>query len=143
MTGAAPVVEPDPSEGQVVITRFDCPNYRSLLVVLALHTRLKSEVRRHATGFIGIKRQVDLRRRTVLSISLWRDLDSVYSMGQVRGHVEATRVPRGFGITTSCGVFCFAGDWRRVLFGGSGRRASPLRAAAPGTEHSQRKEGRS
>lgn len=139
----APIIEPDIAESQVVVTRFDCPNYRSLLAVLALHTRLKIEVRRHATGFLGIKRHVDLRRRTVLSISLWRDLDSIYSMGQVRGHVEATRIPRGLGIATSCGVFCFVGDWRRVLFGGSGRRASPLRDQTLQNEHVQGKEGSS
>jgi len=29
-----------------------------------------------------VKMQIDLRRRTQLNISLWRDLDSVYSHGE-------------------------------------------------------------
>lgn len=114
------------TDGQVVVTRFECPTYWSLLVVLLLHARLKSEVRRNAGGFIGVKLLVDFCRRTVLSISLWKDLDSIYSMGQVPGHIEATRIPRGLGVDTTCGVFCFVGDWRRVMFGGAGRQRSPL-----------------
>ncbi|MQA86075.1 MAG: hypothetical protein GEV03_15955 [Streptosporangiales bacterium] len=114
------------ADGQIVVTRFDCPTYRSLLAVLMLHARLKIEVRRKAGGFVGVKLLIDFRRRTVLSISLWKDLDSVYSMGQVPGHIEATRIPRGFGINTNCGVFCFVGDWRRVMFGSPVRQRSPL-----------------
>lgn len=108
------------------MTRFECPTYRSLLVVLILHVRLKIDVRRHADGFVGVKPLINWRRRTLLSISLWKDFDSIYSMGQVSRHVAATRLPRGFGVDTTCGVFSFVGDWRRVMFGSPSQPRSPL-----------------
>ena len=88
-----------------------------LLLVLALHLRTKSDVRRRATGFLGAKLLVDWRRRTVLNISLWQDLDSIYSMGDVPRHVAAAHLPHRLGVATTCGIFCFVGDWRRVMFG--------------------------
>lgn len=106
----------DPSGGQVVVTRFECASLFRLLVVLALHVRTKRDVRRRATGFLGAKYLVDWRRRTVLNISLWLDLQSIYSMGDVPRHVTAAHLPPRIGVQTTCGVFCFAGDWRRVMF---------------------------
>lgn len=121
-----PIIEPDPDQGQVVVTRFECPNLLAVLVVRLLHRRVKRAVRRHASGFLGIRLIVDWRSRTVLSISLWQDLASVYTMGEVSRHVEATRVPGSLGITTACGVFCYAGDWKRVMFGADRVAGSPL-----------------
>jgi hypothetical protein len=121
-----PVVEPDLDKGQVVVTRFVCPSIWAVLVVRLLHVRVKRAVRRHASGFLGIRLLVDWRRRTVLSVSLWQDLASVYTMGEVYRHVEATRLPAALGITTSCGVFCYVGDWKRVMFGAERGDPSPL-----------------
>lgn len=140
---APPVVEPDPTDGQVVITRFDCPSYRSLLLIRLLHARLKFPVRRRTRGLRGVKLFVDMRRRIVYSVSLWENLDSIYSMGEVPGHVEATRLPRGFGIDTRCGVFSYVGDWRRVLFGLPVRRRSPLHPGTlPDRRSGSRKNGK-
>jgi hypothetical protein len=121
-----PLLETDPAGGQVVVTRFECGSLLNLLAVLALHARVKRDVRRQASGFVGIKLLVDWRRRTILSISLWKDLESVYSMGNVPRHVSAARVPGGLGVQTTCGVFCFVGDWREVMFRGACIRRSPL-----------------
>jgi len=121
------VMEIDPAGGQVVVTRFECTALIGMLAIIALHLRVKRDVRRHARGFLGIRLLIDWRRRTILSISLWRDLASVYSMGDVPRHVEAARLPGQLGAATSCGVFCFAGDWRRVMFGGQVEVRSPLR----------------
>jgi hypothetical protein len=116
----------DPAGGQVVVTRFECTALVGMLMILALHRRVKRDVRRNAPGFLGIRLLVDWRRRTILSISLWKDLSSVYAMGNVRRHVEASRLPAVLGATTTCGVFCFVGDWRRVMFGSVVEARSPL-----------------
>ncbi|WP_405100607.1 hypothetical protein [Micromonospora sp. NBC_01412] len=126
-----PLLEPDPAKGQVVVTRFTCHTLPKVLLILLMHLRLKRHVRRQATGYLGIKVLVDWRHRVVLSISLWRDLDSVYSMGGVSRHVGASRAPGRFGITTTCGVFCYAGGWTRVMFGGAAKAESPLHPATP------------
>jgi hypothetical protein len=121
-----PVVEPDLDKGQVVVTRFACPSIWAVLVVRLLHVRVKRAVRRHASGFLGIRLLIDWPRRTVLSVSLWQDLASVYTMGEVGRHVEATRLPAVLGVTTTCGVFCYVGDWKRVMFGADRVDPSPL-----------------
>ncbi len=109
-----------------MITRFECRTIRNMLVVLLLHLRVKRDVRRQARGFLGIVLRRDWRTRTIVSISLGQDMHSVYSMGDVPRHVAAARVPRQLGITTRCGVFCYAGDWRRVMFGTDDETPSPL-----------------
>lgn len=126
-----PLLEPDPTGGQVIVTRFECRTLPRLAWILLLHTRLKLDVRRQSSGFIGVKALVDWRMRTLRSISLWQDLDSVYSMGNVPRHVSAARVPRALGVETTCGVFCFVGDWRRVMFRSPSQSRSPLRADRP------------
>ncbi len=108
-----------------MVTRFQCRTLLNMLVVLLLHVRVKRDVRRIAHGYLGITLLRDWRHRTILSISLWENLPSVYSMGEVPRHVFASRVPGQLGIRTSCGVFCYAGDWRQVMFGG-GPAESPL-----------------
>ena len=123
----SPALEPDPAAGLVVITRFECPSRLAMLAIRMLHPRVKRDVRRQARGYLGIRLLCDWRRRTLLSITLWQDLDSVYSMGEVPRHVRAARVPRKLGVRTSCGVFCFAGDWTRVMFGSQVPARSPLR----------------
>lgn len=128
-----PVIEPDLDKGQVVVTRFECPSVAAVLAVRLMHIRVKRDVRRHASGFVGLRLIVDWRRRTVLSISLWQDLASVYTMGQVARHIEATRIPPALGVTTSCGVFCYVGEWMRVMFGGDRVTRSPLHPPQAGS----------
>jgi hypothetical protein len=125
-------LELDVSKGCVVITRFECQVLLRLLFLIALHRRLQRDVRRRTNGFVGATAIVDWRNRTLISISLWSDLDAVYSMGQVPSHIEAARLPRRLGIATSCGVYAFAGDWRRVLFGTQAQAQSPLQPLAAG-----------
>jgi hypothetical protein len=120
-------VHPDPARGQVVVTRFECPNLLSLVILLLLHRRVRREVRRRATGFVGVKKLVDWRRRVLLSVSMWEDLESVYSMGQVNLHVTATRLPGRLGVRTVSGIFCYVGDWRHVMFGSNVTTGSPLK----------------
>jgi hypothetical protein len=112
----SPLFELQPDGGQVVVTRFECRGLPSLLLMLLVHVRVKRDVARRGQGLIGSRVFVDWRHRVMLSVSLWHDIDSVYSMGSVPRHVEAARLPGRLGIRTACGVFCFAGDWRRVMF---------------------------
>jgi hypothetical protein len=125
-------LELDASKGCVVITRFECQTLLRLLFLIALHRRLERDVTRHAKGLVGATAMVDWRNRTLISISLWSDLDALYSMGQVPSHIEAARLPRRLGIATSCGVYAFAGDWRRVMFGAQAQAQSPLQPLAAG-----------
>jgi hypothetical protein len=117
--------------GQVVVTRFDCRTVLNLLYLLIVHLRLKRDVRRQADGFVGVRTIVDWRRRSFLSISVWVDLDSVYTMGAVPRHVAAARLPGHLGVATTCGVFCFVGDWRRVMFRSPVASHSPLHGEHP------------
>lgn len=127
MARLSPLLELSVDGGQVVVTRFECPTLAALIAVRLIHARLKPAVRRGATGFIGVTTIIDWKRRTMLSISLWQDLDSIYSMGNVPVHVAAARVPSRLGVATTCGIFCLAGDWRRVMFRGEAQARSPLR----------------
>lgn len=115
----------------MIVTRFECPNRWVLVYLLALHVRVKRDVRRHVPGLIASRVVVLWRQRTMLSISLWPDLDSVYGMGSVPRHITGSRIPAQLGVTTSSGVFAFAGDWRRVLFGSPAAPRSPLQPLNP------------
>ena len=117
----------DTSSGCVVITRFECRSVFGLLYFIALHARLQHAVRKDAGGYVGSCAVVLWGSRTLLSISLWADLKAVYSMGNVSRHIEAARLPRRLGIATNCGIYGFAGDWRRVMFGTECESRSPIR----------------
>jgi len=126
MARLAPLLQLEPDGGQVVVTRFECPSLRTLVIIRLRHGALKRHVRRKADGFIAVRTVVDWRRRTMLSISLWRSLDSIYAMGNVRQHVAAARLPRLLGVATTCGIYYLVGDWRRVMFRGAATTRSPL-----------------
>lgn len=114
-------------DGVIVVTRFECPSLWALLLVLVLHKRLARDVRRDATGFLGSSLMVAWRARTLLNVSLWEDMEGVHSMGRVRRHVDATRMPSRLGVATSGGIFAYAGDWKRVMFGIDCEGVSPVR----------------
>ncbi len=97
-----------------------------LLFLVALHRHIGRDVRRLAPGLVTSHGAVLWRERTLLSISVWRDLDSVYGIGSAQRHTFATRLPVRLGIATSSGVFSFTGDSRRVLFGSPVPPRSPL-----------------
>lgn len=102
---------------QVVVTRFECHRLWPLLIILAKHYRMKREIRRVAEGYLGGAVIVRWRQRTLLSLSLWRSLDSIYDMGRSNGHIAASRVPARLGVATSCGIYAYSGDWRQIMFG--------------------------
>jgi len=116
----------DPTGGQVVVTRFECGRLVNLLTLLILHVRIKRAVRHHMPALIGSRVVVDWRRKVMFSVSMWPDIDSVYAMGMVSRHVVAARLPHRMGVRTSCGVFCYAGDWRRVMFRSDSEGRSPF-----------------
>jgi hypothetical protein len=111
--------------GQVAITRFECRTLLRLLLVLAMHYRVKREVRRVANGFLGATTLIQWRQRTLLSISLWRELDGIYDMGKANRHISASRMPARLGVSTACGIYAYAGDWRQIMF------ATPVAANEP------------
>lgn len=102
---------------QMVLTRFTCPSLYALLLVKLLHYRVRPQIRRVAPGYLGGTTIIQWRSRTLLSLSLWQDLDGVYDMGQARRHVLAARVPSRLGVRTSCDVYACTGEWRHVMFG--------------------------
>jgi hypothetical protein len=101
---------------QVVITRFDCGSLVKMLILLALHHRVKKDVRRAAEGFLGATVLIEWRRRTIQSISLWEGLGEIYSMGGVDRHIRVSRVPTKLGIETECDVYARIGEWKKVMF---------------------------
>jgi len=112
--------------GQVVITRFECPSRLKLLIILATHFRVKREVRRVAEGYLGGTTLIQWKERTLLSISLWRHLDSIYDMGKSNRHIVASRMPARLGVSTACGIYAYSGDWRQLMFGTSVAANEPL-----------------
>lgn len=116
----------DMTGGAVVVTRFDCPNRRRVVGILWRHWVLRSRCRRQLDRLIDVKIFVSWRNKTVRSVSLWSDAEGLFSMGSVDAHVRATRMPAQRGITTSCGIFSFAGEWRQLMFGAPTRAISPL-----------------
>jgi len=113
-------------QSAVVVTRFECPSFFTMLVMVIMHVRMKRMVAKQATGFIDARMILLWRRRTLLNISLWDDLSSIRSMGNVPRHVKAARVPARLGAVTVSGVYTYAGDWRNVLFGLNCESPSPL-----------------
>jgi hypothetical protein len=116
-----------------MITRFECPSLVAMLVIIVLHYCIKRDVRRRVPGYLGAVMTRDWRARAMLSITLWESIDSVYGMGGVNRHIMAARVPARLGISTRCGVFCYAGDWRRVMFDAGVPKPSPLAQQDSGT----------
>lgn len=106
----------------MVITRFDCPTYRHLLVIRLLHAVLGRRIRAKLDGLLLSHTTTDLRARRVVSVSVFRELGDLYQMGSVTTHVNAARIPPKLGVKTSGGVFVYAGDWRKILFD-AGREA--------------------
>jgi hypothetical protein len=124
--------------GQVVITRFECPSRLRLLVILAMHYRVKKEVRRVAEGYLGGTTIVQWKQRTLLSLSLWRQLDSIYDMGKANRHIVASRVPARLRVSTACGIYAYSGDWRQLMFGTPVAANEPLLATGTTLTESER-----
>jgi hypothetical protein len=103
----------------------------SLVAIWVMHLRLKRAVRARTTGFVDAKALVLWRQRTLLNISLWRDVPSIATMGRVPGHVNAARLPSRLGVATAGCVYPSAGDWREVLFGIDVATRSPLAPLKP------------
>jgi hypothetical protein len=97
-----------------------------LLVILAMHFRVKREVRRVAEGYLGGTTLIHWKQRTLLSFSLWRQLDSIYDMGKSNRHIVASRLPARLGVSTACGIYAYSGDWRQLMFGTSVSAGEPL-----------------
>jgi hypothetical protein len=120
----------------VVVTWFDCRTIRNVLRILVLHYLVKPEVRREADGYLGGKTIVAWRRRAVLSISMWRDLPSLYQMGKVDRHIRAARVPARLGVTTSCGIYTYRDEWKHLMFSTPDTDApEPLHMSIVGRPH--------
>ncbi len=103
-----------------MVTRFECPTARALLMIVLLHLRVGPSVRKRTTGLLGIKMFIRWRERVLYNVSLWSEFDDIYSMGNVPLHVAATRLTAKFGVRTACGIYDCAGDWRSLMFGGVG-----------------------
>lgn len=115
----------------MVITRFECPNKRTVLEILWLHFLLRRRCRRALRSLIDVKAHASWRQRLVLSVSLWSEPTGVLGMGAINEHVRLSRFPSKRGIATSCGVFTFSDDWRNLMFGANAVARSPLSEEAP------------
>jgi hypothetical protein len=141
MARVMPVLEADQNGGQVIVTRFECPSIPSMLAVRLLHSRLRLDVRREATGFLGVKMLLDWRHRTVVSISLWQNIESVYTIGNVGRHVFAVRAARRLRARTSCELYCSVGECKRVMFPHPIGTGPPPQSAEAGSRHPDHARG--
>lgn len=115
-----------PSGGILVVTAFHYEHRRQALLIWMLHHRVKHDVSRAASGFLGVGLYHDRRHLVLRSVSLWASFADIYTMGEVASHVEAARLPRRLGIKTRCGIFSYSGDWRALMFGAPIANESPL-----------------
>lgn len=126
-----------------MITRFECRTLFRLIVILVLHARIKRQVRRLVKGWQGGAVVIHWPDRTLLSVSLWDDFESIYGMGNVPRHVRAARLPQNLGVRTASGIYSYSGDWRRLMFGTSSEDIDPLlpvvRAGEAVMQHSARR----
>ncbi|MFJ6854158.1 hypothetical protein ACIQM3_27180 [Streptomyces sp. NPDC091271] len=120
--------------GHIALTRFECRSALNMAVVLFLHARIKREVRRIAPEFVGAAPVVLWRHRTILSVTLWRTLESMYAMGEAQSHILAARVPHKLGIRTTSGLFPYGGDWKNLLFEATVTDVDPLHERADDPE---------
>ena len=111
----------------VVVTRFDCGTLVYLIALVLLHPWIRHQVEVDAIRMLGACRRILWRERTLLSVSLWRDVESIYSMGHCQRHISAARLPARLGIEASCGIFSLSGDWKRIMFNSPARTRSPMR----------------
>jgi hypothetical protein len=122
---------PDGTGGVVVVTRFDCPTYRHLLVIRLMHAVLGRRIRPKLDGLVLSYTRTQVRARRVLSVSVFGQIGDLYQMGQVTTHVNAARIPQKLGVKTSGGVFVYSGDWRKILFDAGTDSVSPLTDLPP------------
>lgn len=110
----------------MVVTLFRCRKWRHFFAIRRLHRRIDPMVREVAPGFIGVQLFPDWRTRTLRSVSLWSDGMDVYKMGSVPLHIEVAHRIGEWGVSSSCGVYEYRGDWREVMFGATFTTNSPL-----------------
>jgi hypothetical protein len=77
--------------GHLSVTRFECPTRATVIILCCLNSYVKREVLRKASGCLGITTLTDWRSRMLYSISMWRDIEDIYRMGDVHRHVLASR----------------------------------------------------
>jgi hypothetical protein len=118
---------PEGADDRVVVTRFECGSLAKLLALSVLHMFIRRAAIRDTQGLVVSTSHVSWGSRTLVSVSLWRSLRDVYSMGQCREHVIAARIPHRWGIRTACAMFRVEGDWRNIMFGASMTYRSPFK----------------
>lgn len=116
----------DTGTGVVIVTSFRCQSLLHMLAIMRLHGPMKRRVGEAVVGFIDVHLFIDWRNRTLKSVSLWTTREAACGMGQVPAHIKAARLPGRWGVSTTCGVFEYSGDWKRVLLGGEWEGPSPL-----------------
>lgn len=126
----------DPAGTVVVVTLFRCRTLRQLLGVRRRFAGMAGVVKAKAPALLSSVVSVDYRRRLVMNVSVWPDVESMRQMGDVPEHVLAARyVGRRPDIATASGVFAHAGDWRELLWGvprpDHGRPSSPTEPDRP------------
>jgi hypothetical protein len=126
VNGAAERLRVSPAEGVVVVTRFDCPDYRRFVVTRVIHSILGRRIRAAVRGLLFSVTFSQIRRKRIISISAFADIGDLYQMGSSKTHIRAAHIVPRLGARTSAGIFPYSGDWRSVLFGIPGQSAPPL-----------------
>lgn len=110
----------------VVVTTMRCERIAPLVRVRLLSRQIEREVRRKAPGYIWSRTSLSLKRRQLVSVSLWVDVPSIQAMGSVGSHIGAAHYVVRAGVTTDSGVFTFQGHWSSAVYG-IDRRADQAR----------------
>ncbi len=60
--------------GQIVVTRFECPNAYSFALIRLLHYAVRRQAKKRALAFRGVAVISSWRTKTMMSITVWDSL---------------------------------------------------------------------
>jgi len=117
MTYMSEQLLPVPSTACVVITTFAFVRWRDVSRTWILAKRLNSAIPPLAPDLLFSSFFVSWPIRRAVSVSIWRDLNAIRSMGNSQAHVRAARgILNSDLVTVSSAVCEWSGNWRELLF---------------------------
>ncbi len=107
-----------------VCVRFQCDKRRHLLHLRLRAWRIEREVKRTRAAYVTGKTRLRWRERELISLSIWSDQASMFSMGGCARHIDAAHYALNHGVRFQSDIMDTVGSWSQVM-----RRAFEAKAA--------------
>jgi hypothetical protein len=109
-----------PETGIVAITEIVAERRRYLALIWWRNRGLNDEFQRQIGGPVFSLSRFDLRERRFLSVSMWPDIASLRSLGDVPGHIEAVhtalKLKRAGRANYTSSIYSYSGNWKTLLW---------------------------